>query len=274
MVDALTAVEAAISAVTKARQSLKRSRSRQVSSAEEIDRLKSVAYAWFQTNRPSVSANSAGTDLGPTDEAFRAILDATAKHAARVTYGNALKAAAKALAFLRTVVATAPATASMSAPSADGSPPNFGALTHDKRMQDILIRRWAEIQTCVASGACMSATVMMGGMLESLLLARINASSNSAAVFIAKAAPRDNGNKTLKLADWKLRDMIEVAHELRWITKSAKDVGNVLRDFRNYIHPHKEHSENVVIGRDDAAMFWQITKTLSAQVLASVGKSP
>lgn len=141
-------------------------------------------------------------------------------------------------------------------------------------MQAILARRWNEVQACVSVSACMAATVMMGGILESLLLARINASANRGAIFAARTAPRDKNKKTRSLPDWKLRDMIEVGHEVGWITKSAKDVGNVLRDFRNYIHPHKEHSDGITITQDDVRMFWELTKTLCRQVLASVGRTP
>jgi hypothetical protein len=80
--------------------------------------------------------------------------------------------------------------------------------------------------------------------------------------------------KTLHLSDWNLATMVEVAHELLWISKSAKDVGHVLRDFRNYVHPHKEFTENLSISGNDVEMFWQVTKLISHQVLASIGRSP
>jgi hypothetical protein len=64
--------------------------------------------------------------------------------------------------------------------------------------------------------------------------------------------------------------MIEVAYELHWITTSAKDVGNVLRDFRNYIHPHKEYTDGVMITNSDAKMFWEVCKAISRQVIDSV----
>lgn len=274
MTDSLAAVEAALSAVKRARQGVQRAKSKQVTSAEEIDRLKSVAHAWFQTHRPLIATDANYPDLSAADQAFRSIMGATAKHAARATYANSLKAAAKALVPIRTAVVTIPPATGPTGTARNDAHPNFGALTHDMRMQAILVRRWREIQTCVANGACMSATVMMGGILESLLLARINASPNRAAIFTAKTAPRDKSKKTLAIQEWKLRDMIEVGHELGWITKSAKDVGNVLRDFRNYIHPHKEHADNITITQDDVGMFWELTKTLSRQVLASVGKTP
>ncbi len=141
-------------------------------------------------------------------------------------------------------------------------------------MQAILGRRWGEVQQCMGCGANLAATVMMGGLLESLLLARINVSGNKPAVFKSKAAPRDKAAKTLPLPDWKLVHMVDVAHELSWISKSARDIGNVLRDFRNYIHPHKEFVDKVVISHDDATMFWEVTKAISRQVLASIALIP
>jgi hypothetical protein len=42
----------------------------------------------------------------------------------------------------------------------------------------------------------------------------------------------------------------------------------------NYIHPHKEFTENLSILEQDVEMFWQVTKLISCQILGSVGKSP
>ncbi len=272
----LNEVEAAFAEITSARKCVLRKRSKQITSPEEIDRLKSVAYAWFQAHKPAIQAHPSNPDLSDIDDAFRSLMNATGKYAARKTYANALKSAKVALEAVRTTVATTP-TNKATMPSRTVTvepPPAFNSLAHDSRMQAILVRRWHEIQACLAAGANMAAIVMMGGILESLLLARINASANLAGVFTAKSAPKDKTKKTLKLAEWKLRDMIEVGHEVGWITKSAKDVGNVLRDFRNYIHPHKEHSDNITINKDDAHMFWEVTKTLCRQVLVSVNNYP
>ena len=181
----------------------------------------------------------------------------------------------RALVDLRSFVATnLHALPSVNAVPTTDAVPNFAPLAVDPIMQIILERRWDEVQRCIAGKANLAATVMMGGLLESLLLARINSSPNKRAVFTATAAPRDKTAKTLSLPDWKLINMVDVAHELTWITKSAKDVGNVLRDFRNYIHPHKEYGDGVTILDEDARMFWEVTKSISRQVLNSVGKSP
>lgn len=276
MTDAFAHIEAAITEVKTARRSVARKKTKQVTSADEIDRLKSVAYAWFQTHRPSVVDDFSSLDITAVNDAYKKVLDATGKHAARKTYATALQEAQNSLLAIRSHVATTPKPDS-EAPSAAGdleSPPPFTPLAGNSNMQAILDRRWHEVQECVGCGAYLGATVMMGGLLESLLLARINASPDVSAVHTARGAPRDRRGRTLPLSGWKLVNMVEVACELNWITKSAKDIGHVLRDFRNYIHPHKEYTDGVVISEQDAHMFWEVTKAITRQLVGSVGKSP
>jgi hypothetical protein len=279
MADAFTAVEAAIDEVTKARISVSRKQSKQVSSADEIDQLKSVAFAWFQTHRPIVVSWPSPPDLSTVDAAYKSVMDSTGGYAARTTYSQALLKAKRALVEVRGLViaglhSSASPTRNTGAAHTTDAPPNFSQLVADATMQAILARRWDEVQKCISSKANLAATVMMGGLLESLLLARINGSLDKPAVFKSKTAPQDKTGKTVGLPEWKLVHMVDVAHELGWITKSAKDVGHVLRDFRNYIHPHKEHTDGVLISEDDACIFWEVTKAISRQMLGSVGKSP
>jgi hypothetical protein len=276
MGDALAEIEAAITEVTKARQSVMRRSSKQVFSGEEIDRLKSVAFAWFQTHRPSIADHPQRPDLHSVDAAVQSVMKATGCHAARRTYTKALQEAKEAMVVVRSVIAATPNAPQQTTavPSTTDAPPNFAPLAGNPRMQAILNNRWQEVQRCASATAGLAATVMMGGLLESLLLARINASPRVSAIYTATHAPRDKAGKTLPLGEWKLANMVEVAHEHGWVTKSARDVGHVPRDFRNYIHPHKEFTDGVVISTEDVQMFWEVTKAICRQLLGSVGKSP
>lgn len=146
--------------------------------------------------------------------------------------------------------------------------PDFSPLTADTKTQKILISRWEECCRCIAGKAPLAATVMMGGFLETLLLSRVNKEPNKAIIYTAKTSPKDNKTgKPLPLKDWTLRHYIDVAHELKWISESAKNVGEVLRDFRNYIHPHKQLSHGIELKPEDASLFWEITKSISRQLL-------
>ena len=159
---------------------------------------------------------------GP-DSSYRAIMDATGRHTTRARYSAALLSARHSLVEVRSFIASnlhAPAPAVPSHTS--DAPPNFSPLVSDPNMQAILQRRWAEVQRCLSSKANLAATVMMGGLLESLLLAKINGSSDKPAVFTTPAAPRDKAGKTLSLSEWKLVKMVDVAHELTWITSQRK----------------------------------------------------
>ena len=89
-------------------------------------------------------------------------------------------------------------------------------------MQTILVARWHECIKCIDADVPLAATVMMGGLLEALLLARINRETVKRAIFTAKAAPKDHTKKTKPLADWTLKDFIDVVHELGWMTVRQK----------------------------------------------------
>lgn len=134
-------------------------------------------------------------------------------------------------------------------------------------MQMILTKRWHECSVCVKSGAPLAATVMMGGLLEGLLLAKINQHPNKTSVFSAAATPMDKAGKALQLKEWTLKNYIDVAHELGWITKTTKDIGEVVRDYRNFIHPQKELSHGIIIETGDAQMLWEVAKSITLQLL-------
>jgi len=103
-----------------------------------------------------------------------------------------------------------------------------------------------------------------------LLLARLNKEQSKAPIFNAAKAPKEKSTgRTLPLKEWTLRHYIDVAHELKWISESAKDVGEVLRDYRNYVHPYKQLSHGVHLDKDDAILFWEISKSIARQVIKS-----
>ena len=108
MSDPLMEVEAAIEEVTKARQLVMQRKTKQVSAADEIDRLKSVAFAWFRSHRPQIANLPSCNDLSGVDDSLRAVIDATGRHSARTTYAVALRQAKSALVAVRTLIASLP----------------------------------------------------------------------------------------------------------------------------------------------------------------------
>jgi hypothetical protein len=264
-------IDAAITEVDNLRKVLKQQTSAQVQSGEEKQIVKATALSWFNNHRGIIEPFVGGDNLKPLDDFYRYLLNAATRRTVRTKYIAAIKGIKKAFAALQTdhVINLSKAAIAAAAPGAIADPaPQFTPLISDPKMQLILQRRWQECVICVKSGAPLGATVMMGGILEGLLLARINQLANKAPVNTAGTAPRDKSTgKTLLLKDWGLKNFIDVAHELKWITTTAKDIGEVLRDYRNYIHPQKEFSHGISLTPGDAEMLWNIAKSIIVQVL-------
>lgn len=264
MNDSLTLIEACIAEAIKARSKVSKVKQPQVRTRELRDYLASVAHAWFQSRRPILLARFLPDALGAVDAMYKKILAATDRFTARGTYLTDLKLLAKQLSDLR-------GTAVTYVPGSPGSqlPPDFTPLAADQAMRDILARRWNECRACIEAKAHLAATVMMGGLLEALFVAKANTLADKSPLFRCKATPIDGKTKkALDLSEWTLAPYIAVGHELGWITQSAKDIAVVLRDYRNYIHPEKERAHGVVLTIHDSAMFWEVTKSLSNQLLA------
>jgi hypothetical protein len=263
MNNAQAEIDVTMDELLKARKWISRGKSNQVGAAPELDLLKSVAYTWFNRHRENIGRSCNESELLEIDTALRSVLDSTARRAARSTYIEALKVAREALVTLRSGIMGRSA-----APSTD-APPDFSPLATDDRMRQILVRRWDECQRCFRAEAHLAATVMMGGLLEALFVARANQLADKSPLFKCRSTPIDSKTKKpLALPEWTLRPYIDVAHELKWISQSGRDVGSVLRDYRNYIHPQKEYSHDVNLGQHDSQMFWEITKSLCRQLLS------
>ncbi len=254
--------------VERARKALNRTRGRQVRAAEHRQLLRATALGWFKGGRSLVAQSLPQAVLEEIDGPYRRILNAADKQSSKGTYLAALRAAKEHLLAGRShlLISTVRTPTSEAAPA-------FGALVQDPAMRAILERRWNECLRCIDADAPLAATVMMGGLLEALLVARANMLSDKAKLFKAATVPIDPKTaKALDLRRWTLGPYIDVGHELGWISDTAKDVAIILRDYRNYVHPEKERSHNIALSHDDAVMFWEVTKTISRELLALKGQ--
>lgn len=263
MHDPRDGLRAAIDAVSKLRDTLKRSRRRQVSAEQERALVRATAEAWFRSLKPGLAL--AATEVRQVDDQFALLLDYAEKHTTRARYLSLLATMRTQLGQLRTRWLSGLAGAADQVAA-----PNFAALVTDPAMQAILARRWKETRDCLTVGANLAATVMMGGLLEALFLTRVNQTKDKKPIFTAKAAPKEKstGNPA-PLKEWMLNDYIEVAHELKWIATSAKQVGITLRDFRNFIHPQKELTQGVLIDENETKVLWAVFVAMVEQLLKS-----
>jgi hypothetical protein len=259
------AIDEAIREAEGLRKILRKSKQTQVRSPDDQLLAKSTALGWFDKYREPVAALLGGGALTEADADYRIILESSSRHAARTKYDRTLKGLKTALVLIRSACLAAKPTATTDVA------PDFSPLISDPMMQQILVGRWNECLACVTAKAPLSATVMMGGLLEGLLLARVEREKDKKPIFTAKATPLDpKTSAPRRLNEWVLNDYIQVLAELKWITLGASAVGDVLRDYRNYIHPHKQLTQKMHLAPQDAVLFWEISKMITRQVIASV----
>jgi len=263
MADLVGPIDAAVDAVTRLRGALHKSKHRQVRNSDERALIKATAQTWFKNHRPSLAALHADSSFKAADQAFASLLEWADQNTTRAKYRDLLQTTKAHLVGLRS-------SGVLVAPSVEPARPQFQLLISDPNMLGILDRRWTETLACQRVGADLAATVMLGGLLEALFLARINCLTSLAPVFTATTAPKDKAGKSKPLKEWGLKDYLDVAKELGWIRQAAKDVGQVLRDYRNYIHPEKELSHGVTIAAEDTAMFVNVFSSIAEQIIKSI----
>lgn len=264
---AADAVTRSIQRVTDLRDKLRRVKGQaQVRSQGERSALATAAMQWYEHDSPLLRRVNT-LDLSQADALFATILDSSERAPSRKGSSSTLHDIRQQLIQLRAQLIAAESVASASHRAS--VIPAFSTLTSKAELQQILTRRWQEAERCLAADAGLASMVMMGGLLEGLLMARVERLTDKRPVFTAKAAPKKDG-KTLAQKEWTLHNYIEIAHELGWIGETARGVSVVLRDYRNYIHPYKELSDGLVLSRDDAAMLWTVVVTLADQIVKSV----
>lgn len=267
MGDYYAEVDSAIIEIDRARKLLGKLKVRQIRNSEQRGFFRATSLSWFRNHRTIIAPSIPNELLVEIDQKYQTILDATEKESAKSTYDNACNLAKDSLVKARSMILTT--THSLHTPD---NPPDFGPLASDITMQEILTRRWDECFKCLNAGAPLATTVMMGGLLEALFVSRANKLSDKSKLFSSSAVPIDpKTKKPLDLRQWTLGPYIDVGHDLKWISQSAKDVAVILRDYRNYIHPEKERSHGIVLSLDDAKMLWEVTKTLSRELLSMKG---
>lgn len=139
-------------------------------------------------------------------------------------------------------------------------PPNFLALGLEVGVGEILEKRWIETQKCLDSKAYLASIILMGSILEGLLLGVFQKNMREANQ--ATSAPKDKNQKTKNFADWKLTEMIDVAHQLGWIGIDVKKYSHSLREFRNLIHPYEQMMNRFDPDEDSTNISWLVVQAV------------
>ncbi|WP_148314179.1 hypothetical protein [Sorangium cellulosum] len=126
----------------------------------------------------------------------------------------------------------------------------------DPDLAGIIARDYVELnQILVPDGAWKSAVILAGSILEAIFLDLLT--KDPTRIAIAKASPAvplERG--TPKPEDkWSLHDMIKIATDIRMLPADrANTFDQVLRDYRNFVHPRKESRSAHPCGAGEALM--------------------
>ena len=261
-----TPIDTALNEAKRLRAQTKKKKTPQVKGTER-EIIKATALAWFNNHRKQLTPVFTKADLAEIDKLYQRVFAASNKVVLRSSYLDTLKEITDTLTEFRSTNLIRLSEASFAPPTTD-VPPDFSPVVSNDVMKKILEDRWTEIAACVTAKAPLSAMVMMGGLLEGILYAKVEKLPDKTAVFTAAAAPKDpTTGHPKKLKEWVLQNYLDVAKELKWITQTIHGIGDVVRDYRNFVHPHKQHSEGMFVDPEDAKILWEITKSIARQSL-------
>jgi hypothetical protein len=119
------------------------------------------------------------------------------------------------------------------------------AFIKDSGLRQIIERDYRELRLKVfPSRAWKSTVILAGSIMEAILFDQLaRDSSIEAKAKASPKAPKDKAGTVLNLVagDWSLFALIEVSVDIRVLpTDRAKSFDQVLRDYRNFVHPKKE----------------------------------
>lgn len=129
------------------------------------------------------------------------------------------------------------------------------SLNLDPAMEEIIIQRLDEIKKCIENGIVLGATLLIGSVLEGLLLdfARKHPEEYNK----ADSAPKNKDGRVKPFKEWSLNSLIIVAREKNYIGLDVKEFNQILRNFRNYIHPAEQIKQNFKPNKDTVQLLYQ-----------------
>jgi len=110
----------------------------------------------------------------------------------------------------------------------------------EQSLQSVVAQRIDEIKKAHKAGAYLAVIFLAGSTLEGLLLGVV--SRNLPVFYSCPKAPKDKSGKPKGITEWKLKELIDVACSVGFIKEDVRKFSQVLRDFRNYIHPMQQMS--------------------------------
>ncbi len=142
--------------------------------------------------------------------------------------------------------------------------PNIDRLPVNFAVSEVIQDRLGEAQVCLSAGAHLSVIFQCGSVLEGVLLGA--AQHNPKRFNQSRTSPKGKDGKVKLFHEWTLRELIDVAHDIRLIKSDVHEFSHALRDFRNYIHPYQQLASDFSPDEHTAKICFQVLKAALADV--------
>ncbi len=136
-------------------------------------------------------------------------------------------------------------------------------LKLENSIYTIINNRLTEIDFCIKNNTPLAAIFLIGSTLEGILLSY--ATQYPKEFNMAKSSPKFN-DKVKAFHEWKLSEFIDTCHEIGFIKEDVRKFSHSIRDFRNYIHPYQQLTENFHPNLDTAKICYQVLKAAINQL--------
>ena len=141
--------------------------------------------------------------------------------------------------------------------------PNLQNLPVAFAVSEVIKDRLQEAQSCLSNGAHLSVIFQCGSVLEAVLL---GAAQDEPERFNRSSTSPKQGGKVTPFQEWKLSELIDVAHNIGLLKPDVQKFSHGLRDFRNYIHPYEQLASGFRPDEYTAKVCFQVLKAALADV--------
>lgn len=114
-------------------------------------------------------------------------------------------------------------------------------LVSDEALADVLVSRLDEVDAARSHGAYVLAVIGTGSLVEGLL----------------DDVMRRRDPEIRKQEKTTLALLLDRAHSRGWIQPDVVDFSQVVRDYRNFVHPREQHRRGITPDEDTVLMCWQ-----------------
>lgn len=148
--------------------------------------------------------------------------------------------------------------------------PDFARAGFNAEISELLSNRWFEAEAGFANGAYLSAMIMLGSVMETVLLHGLI--RNQPLIVSMGIVIKDRNGNALPVHKWELNDMINVATRLGWIQQQMANYGHSLRQYRNLVHPELQLRTKIVPSSEDCRIAAIILQGIVRDIAAISGE--